>query len=152
MDLYYLNNYRTEEQRAEMLRLEAAGICLFCPEHLGQDPNHIPVLRSGHWTVTPNRYPYKGTRRHLMLIPDEHVTDLVDLSPTAQQDFWSVLGWLRDEYKMTYYGLGARNGDARFTGGTIRHLHVHVVVGDVDDPRHEPVRMKLSSRPKADRP
>jgi len=80
------------------------------------------------------------------MIPDDHVEDLVDLSPEALSDFWVALAWARNQYSPGHYGLGVRNGDPRFTGGTIRHLHVHLVVGDVDDPQHEPVRMKLSSR------
>ena len=150
MPLYHLGNYRNAEQHAEMVRLEQAGICLFCPRHLGEDPAHRSVARTAHWTATPNRYPYRGTRHHLLLIPDEHVTDLADLSAEAREDFWAILRLVRDRYAITHYGLGVRNGDLRFTGGTIEHLHVHVVVGDVDDPDHEPVRMKFSSRPNPD--
>ena len=150
MTLYYLGNFRTEEQRAEMQRLEAAGICIFCPGQLPESPEQPVVLRTAHWTVRPNRYPYKGTQEHLLLIPNEHVTDLVELSPEAQQDFWQALAQVREKYALTYYGLGARNGDFRFTGGTIEHLHIHIVVGDVDNPDHEPVRIKLSSRPKSE--
>jgi diadenosine tetraphosphate (Ap4A) HIT family hydrolase len=147
VSLYYFGNHRSAEQLAEMVRLEADGTCLFCPEHLAEDAEHKSVLETAHWTVTPNRYPYKGTRLHLLLIPHEHVTDMVDLSAEAREDFWLALGRVRDHYAFTYYGLGVRNGDCRFTGGTVHHLHVHLVVGDVDDPNHEPVRMKLSSRP-----
>ena len=149
MSLYYLGNYRTEEQRAEMLRLENAGVCIFCPEHLTRDSGQVSILRTTHWTVTPNRYPYKGAREHLLLVPDEHVVDLVDLSSKAQRDFWTALGWVREHFTMTHYGVGIRNGDCQFTGGTIRHVHVHVIVGEVEDALHEPVRMKLSSLPRS---
>jgi ATP adenylyltransferase len=145
--LYYLGNHRSPEQLAEMVRLESGGICLFCPEHLANDVAHPTLLATEHWSVTPNRYPYKGTRLHLLLIPREHVTDMIDLSAEARADFWVALGRVRDHYALTYYGLGARNGDCRFTGGTVQHLHIHLAVGDVDDPEHQPVRMKLSSRP-----
>jgi diadenosine tetraphosphate (Ap4A) HIT family hydrolase len=145
--LYHLGNNRTEQQLADMLRLEAAGVCVFCPEHLAQDPDQPTLHRTPQWTVTPNEFPYAGTALHLLLVPDEHVTDLLDLSAAAQADFWAALGWVRDHYSLTYYGLGSRNGDCRYTGGTIYHVHVHVIVGDVADPGHEPVRLKLSSRP-----
>ena len=143
MTLYYLGNGRTDEQLAEMRRLEAEGICLFCPGQLNRQVLH----RTPQWTVTSNDFPYRGTRLHLLLVPDEHVTDLVDLSAEAQRDFWSALAWVRDHHGLAHYGVAARNGRCEFTGGTIRHVHVHVVQGDVDDPRHEPVRVKLSSRP-----
>jgi ATP adenylyltransferase len=107
------------------------------------------VLReTPHWIVTPNRFPYGGTKTHLLLVPTAHVTDLLDLPAEAQADYWSVLGWVRDHLNLEYYGLAARNGDCRYTGGTISHVHVHVLVGDVEDPEHQPVRVRLSSRPR----
>jgi len=142
MSLYYLGNARSEEQRAYMRELEADGVCLFCPERMAADPEQEILHRTGHWTVTPNKFPYAGTTLHLMLVPDEHVTDLLDLSGAAQQDFWAALRWVRDRYELTYYGLGARNGECRHTGGTIAHVHVHVIVGD---PAAGPVRFKVSS-------
>jgi ATP adenylyltransferase len=127
-----------------MAALEAAGTCLMCPDGIADHGFEI-VLATPHWTVTPNEYPYPGTRLHLMVIPREHVSDLVDLSPAAQADFFAVLGQVRDRFGLTYYGLGVRCGDCRYTGATIRHLHAHILVGD---PETGPdVRMRLSSRP-----
>jgi len=140
---YYLGNSRGDVQSDYMRQLEAEGRCLFCP---GQET--LAVLhKTTPWTIVPNRFPYRGTRLHLMLVPDEHVVDMIDLSPAAREDFWSALAWIRERYDLTYYGLAARNGDPRFTGGTIRHLHIHVVVGDVEDPDFEPIRVRMSSRP-----
>jgi ATP adenylyltransferase len=143
--LYCLANSRTEEQRADMVRLEEAGLCLFCPEVLRAE--HEVLHETAHWTVTPNRFPYRGTALHLLVVPKEHVTDLLDLSVAAQADYWPVLSWVRDRFGLTHYGLAARNGDCAYTGGTISHVHVHVLVGDVEDPDHQPVRVRLSSRP-----
>jgi len=142
MPLYYLGNFRSDAQRDEMVRLEGAGICIFCPDHRAAG-----LWRRDGWAVLHNDFPYRGTVRHLLLVPDDHVADLVDLSAEAQQGFWGALRWVRDHFGLSHYGLGARNGDPARTGGTIYHVHVHVVVGDADDPHHEPVRMKLSSRP-----
>jgi ATP adenylyltransferase len=147
MPLYYPQNYRNDDQRAEMLRLSAAGICIFCPEHLGDNPAQSVIARLSRWTITRNRYPYQGTREHLLLIPDEHVTDLVHLSEQTRNDFWPALDWAHRRHAPAHYGIGIRNGDMRFTGGTVEHLHVHFLVGDADDPQHQPVRMKFSSRP-----
>ena len=146
MSLYYTGNSRTEEQLAQMLELEAAGVCIFCPEHLS---NYRPIVhKTTLWTVTTNRFPYRGTQLHYLLLPDEHVDDLVDLSPESHADFWTALRWARDEHGLTYYGLASRNGDCAFTGATIRHVHVHLVQGDVENPEHTPVRVKLSSHPR----
>jgi dihydrofolate reductase/diadenosine tetraphosphate (Ap4A) HIT family hydrolase len=142
--LYYEGNYRTVEQLEDMRRLEAEGVCVFCPEHRDQ----VDVLhREPQWTVVPNKFPYRGTRLHLLLVPDEHVADLADLSTPAQASFWPTLQWVREHYGLMHYGIAVRNGDPRYSGGTIRHLHVHLLQGDVDNPQHDPVRVKLSSRP-----
>jgi ATP adenylyltransferase len=143
--LYHPGNARTAEQLADMARLEADGVCIFCPGPLRADEAQEVLWESDSWTVTPNEFPYAGTAHHLLLIPHEHVEDLVDLSPSAQAGFWAALTWVREHFDLRHYGLAARNGDCRFTGGTISHVHVHVIVGDVDDPDHRPVRVKLSS-------
>jgi ATP adenylyltransferase len=140
MSLYYLGNARNEEQLNEMRQFEADGVCIFCPDHLGEGLRI--VHRTALWTVTPNEYPYNGTQMHYMLVPDEHVDDLTKLSADAQQDYWAALAWATKG--LTYYSLAARNGDCRYTGGTIEHVHVHVLQGD---PALDPVRVKLSSAP-----
>jgi ATP adenylyltransferase len=145
MPLYHLGNHRSDEQLARMRQLEAAGICLFCPGTIEARTDRL--LSTPQWTVLPNDFPYRGTRLHLLLVPREHVADLVDLSPEAQADLWPTLAQVRERYHLDYYGLGARNGDPRYTGGTVEHLHLHLIVGDVEDPGHQPVRLKLSSRP-----
>jgi ATP adenylyltransferase len=146
MSFYCFENNRSPEQLAEMRSLEERGLCLFCPEGLRQHERQQILLRTSHWTVTPNEFPYPGTSLHLLLVPHEHATDLLDLPPGAQQDFWVALRAVRDRYGLGYYGLGVRNGDCRFTGATIRHVHAHVLAGDpaADAP---PVRMRFSSRP-----
>jgi ATP adenylyltransferase len=148
VSLYFLNNFRTTTQLEDMRRMEAAGVCVFCPEHLSQDP--LVVQRFPQWTVVPNAFPYRGARLHLLLVPDEHVADLADLSPQGQAGFLPALSWVRNTYGLEYYGIAARNGLCEYTGGTIRHVHVHVLQGEVDDPHHDPVRVKLSSRPDID--
>jgi len=144
VSLYCFENVRTAEQRAEMARLDAAGICLFCPEHLARHEQQRIVLSTRHWTVTPNRFPYPGTSLHMLLIPDQHARDLLELSDEVRADFWVALAAVAEANELRYYGLGARNGDCRFTGATIEHVHVHVLVGS-DDAGAPPVRMRFSA-------
>ncbi|MEO5878303.1 MAG: HIT family protein [Streptosporangiaceae bacterium] len=144
MSFYCLDNHRTPEQLAEMQRLDAAGICLFCPQGLRTHENQKIVHNSAHWSVTPNTYPYQGAALHLLLVPHEHVTDIADLSEPAQVDFFTVLRLLRKTYELDHYGLGIRNGDCRYTGGTIRHTHVHLLVGGTQ-PGAPPIRFRFSS-------
>ena len=147
MSLYYLGNSRATDQLNEMRQLEAEGKCLFCPEQLDTHPAQRVLNKINGWSITENRYPYKGARLHLLLIPTLHVSDILSLPPKLLADFWVALTWVKSAYALEFYGLGVRCGDCKYTGGTIQHLHVHVIVGDIENPGHEPVRLKLSSRP-----
>jgi ATP adenylyltransferase len=147
MDLYCFENYRTAEQLAEMRRLDAEGVCLFCPDTLRQHGRQRILLETAHWIVTPNDFPYKGTALHLLMIPREHAIDLLDLATEAHQDFWAALHMIRSQFDLKYYGLGVRNGECRFTGATIAHVHIHILVGETESYDDTPVRMRFSSRP-----
>src|ERR1700729_2073004 len=140
-----MENFRTAEQLAQMQRLEAAGVCLFCPEELGRHPGAAAFLRTEHWTVMPNDFPYAGTSLHLMLIPRQHAGDLLELGAAAQADFFAALAAAREHYGFGHYGLGVRNGDCRYTGATIVHLHAHVVVAPPEP--EAVVRMRFSAHP-----
>lgn len=146
MPLYYLENSRNDEQRAKMVQLEEEGVCLFCPDHLYSTNDQEVLRQTTYWSVMPNRYPYRGARLHLLLTPTEHVSDILALPAAALADFWIALQWVSDHYRLTFYSFAARCGDCRYTGGTIEHVHVHVIVGDVEDVQHVPIRMKLSSK------
>ncbi len=148
MTLYCTDNYRTDEQLAEMRRLEAAGICLFCPASLREHASQEIAFETRHWAVTPNAFPYRGTRLHLLIVPHQHASDLLDLGDEALADFWAALRQVRERYGLDYYGLGVRNGNCSFTGATIAHVHAHVLVGDPDLAAEAPVRMRFSSRPR----
>jgi ATP adenylyltransferase len=146
VSLYCFENARTDEQLAEMRRLDAEGVCLFCPEGLARHARQQVLFRTRHWTVTPNEFPYPGTSLHLLLVPDQHAADLLDLTEEVRQDFWQALRAVADRHQLGHYGLGVRNGDCRFTGATIAHVHAHVLVGDTHAPGAPPVRMRFSSR------
>jgi diadenosine tetraphosphate (Ap4A) HIT family hydrolase len=139
-----MENFRTADQLAEMQRLEAAGICLFCPEELGRHAGAAAFLRTEHWTVMPNDFPYAGTSLHLMLIPHQHASDLLELGTAAQSGFFTALAAAREHYGFGHYGLGVRNGDCRYTGATIAHLHAHVLVAPPDP--EAVVRMRFSAQ------
>lgn len=139
-----MDNHRTAEQLADMEELEARGLCLFCPDGLAEHGRQRVLWETSHWSITPNEFPYKGTALHLLLVPRQHVGDILDLDEAARADFWTALGWVRDRYELTYYGLGVRNGDCRYTGATIAHLHAHVVVAPPDP--EAVVRMRFSAQ------
>jgi ATP adenylyltransferase len=151
VSLYYLPNARGADQRQRMVDLEKAGICIFCPQHLGKEllgevSNEV-IFRLGGWALVKNKYPYPGALHHFMLVPREHVGSALDLSGKAKIEYWDALERTVQEYGLTYWGEGSRNGEPAHTGATIRHYHVQLVVADPDY-EGEPVRLYLGSSPK----
>ncbi len=145
--LYYLGNARYEQQRERMEQLEMQGRCIFCPGQASPQDEELVVHRSLHWDVRRNAYPYKGAKVSLLVIPHLHVDDPVDLPDPVLAEFWQVLRWAREHYQLQAYGLAARCGLCAYTGGTITHVHLHLLAGDPDADPFTPVRVKLSSRP-----
>lgn len=84
------------------------------------------LRRSKHWTVVANDYPYAGASDHFLLIPAEHVTTVLHLSPQAQMDLWELIFDLAAE--LPHFSLLVRNGDAAYTDASVAHLHLHLVV------------------------
>lgn len=147
--LYYLGNSRSPAQTADMVALEAEGVCILCPPYILE--RKTVLHQTQWWFVTTNDFPYRHgkdgppAQLHLLLSPKSHVEDLLDLESRALDDFWDAMFWVRSEYELAHYAIGSRNGVAEYTGATIRHVHVHVAVGDPH--ATEPLRLKISSRP-----
>lgn len=146
---YNFDTARHESQLQQMKDLAKRGVCAFCYANIQTEQREPIELETDHWVVKKNDYPYEGTRHHLMLIPKEHVKTFGDLSVAAQQDFAHTIPKIEQQWKLTSYALGMRSGDFRFNGGSVEHLHAHIVVGDTGKTDHEPVRFKMSSRPKS---
>ena len=147
---YHIEAGRTPEQIAKMKQLQESGICAFCPEHLGEQHDNPIEFQTEHWVVTKNDYPYDHTQLHLLLIPKLHVTTLNELGADARAEFLDVVVKIEQRWKLPSYALAMRIGDPRYNGGSVEHLHAHIIVGYRDPEKHQPVRMKLASIPKDD--
>lgn len=132
--MYNLDNAPDPERRARMEQLAEQGICIFCPPHVD---GRGETTKRGLWQVSLNEYPYEGTERHLLLSPRRHVTSLMMLTSAEEIDFWEALHVM---FGSDHFSLWVRNGDTRYTGATIEHLHVHVVTSDGSTP----IRVSLS--------
>ncbi len=138
---------RTPEQARQMKDLAARKVCAFCPENILTETRTPIDMETDHWFVKENDYPYKDTKLHLLLIPKEHAKSVADLSAKAQTDFIDVVVQVEKHYNLTSYAVAMRSGDPRYNGGSVEHLHAHIIVGDKTSA--EPVRFKVYSPPKA---
>lgn len=148
MSDYNFETARVDAQREKMKRLHDEGLCAFCPEHFDEFHDHPVEFKTDHWLVTKNDYPYDHTSLHLLVIPNEHVASVAELSHAAQAEYMEVIAKVEKHFKLTTYGVAMRAGDFRYNGGSVKHLHAHVIVGDFSDPaNHHHIRVKLSSVP-----
>jgi diadenosine tetraphosphate (Ap4A) HIT family hydrolase len=146
MAYYNENAAHGPEHLEEMKRLNKKGICIFCPEHIHEDKEKLE-LETDHWMVKNNAFPRPHTLINLLFIPKQHVNTISKLSAPAQAELMPLISKFEKKLKLKSYAIVIRSGDMRYNGGSLEHLHVHLVVGDTDSPEHEPVRYKLSSRP-----
>ncbi|HEX8103985.1 MAG TPA: dihydrofolate reductase [Solirubrobacteraceae bacterium] len=142
--LYDEGAAREEDQRERMRRLDAAGVCVFCPPHAREEQPDPPARSGEHWYVTRNRYPYPGTAAHYLIIPHRHVTAFDELPDAAGAELWAMRRWLKERLAPLATATVERSGDMRLNGGSIAHLHTHFVALGADP--EQTVRFRVSRR------
>src|SRR5450432_3999425 len=94
---------------------------------LGDDAAALIIHRSPLSYLLLNRYPYNPG--HLLAVPFRNVSDLTDLSAAERADLMDeiILGKdiLRTAIKPDAFNLGFNLGAS--AGGSIAHLHAHIV-------------------------
>ena len=144
-----LKNARGPQQLEAMEGILQDGVCPFCVESLAKY-HKKPILEEGqYWLVTENQWPYENTLFHLLMIAREHVTTLADFGEKAGPAF-AELGILATKYLGIFNtdtaALGMRIGDPAQTGGTVDHLHAHLMKLDPEAPQGTKLRMKLGEK------
>jgi ATP adenylyltransferase len=141
--LYNLDAARDEAQRAYMEELEEAGICVFCPEHVARY-HPKPVEQTGeHWYVTRNGYPYEGAAAHYLIVARRHVASFEELPDEAGAELWQIRRGLKGQLAPLAMATVERSGDMRFNGGSVAHLHVHLVA--LEETPARTVRFRVSA-------
>jgi ATP adenylyltransferase len=94
---------------------------------LGDDREALIVHRSALGYLMLNRFPYNPG--HLLAIPYREVSDLADLDLAEQADLMGLLVFaqklLRATHRPDAFNIGFNLG--RPAGGSIEHLHGHIV-------------------------
>jgi ATP adenylyltransferase len=125
--LYDIDAARSQAQRRRMRELEADGICVFCPEHVAEHQPE-PIEHTGeHWYVTRNHYPYEGARSHHLIVARRHVRSFDELPDEAGAELWSIKRMLKARLEPAAIATVERSGNMLYNGGSVAHLHVHLV-------------------------
>ncbi len=142
--LYSLEAARSEDQRRYMQQLAAAGICIFCPQHVAQQQRE-PIERSGqHWYVKKNDYPYEGALAHYLIVSQRHVLSFEELPDEAGAELWALKRELKSRLAPVALATVERSGNMLYNGGSVAHLHVHVVA--LDAAPSATVRFRVSAQ------
>jgi len=141
-----LKNARVEDQYRIMEAAQQKGVCPFCPDQFSESDLR-PIIKQGdYWHIRENRWPYKNTRAHFLIIHNIHVEKLSEISPEAAKELFSLTKWIEEEYEILGGGLCLRFGDISVNGGTVLHLHFHIITAEItdkEDPEYQKVRFKV---------
>lgn len=129
-DFVYMAHARVSEQLENMKRIQRDGVNPFEWKHF-TTYHREPVLRKGrYWLITPNDFPYEGTRLHLLLVYKYAVKYPSQTKPAAWAELREHLAWIEKTYRLKGGMVAMRFGEPSHTGGSVDHLHLHVIVGD----------------------
>lgn len=133
-----IDNSRGTDVTAALQKIEAEKICPFCGKDYLTKEHKKPILEeTGHWLATENRWPYKGSRNHLLFIHKKHADHLNQVSASAWNELKDLVDKMVSRFNIPGATLLLRFGDSRHTGGTVTHLHAQLISGDPD--KGEPV-------------
>lgn len=116
---------------------------------MGDDRAALIVHRTPLSYLVLNRFPYNPG--HLLAIPYREVSDLTDLTPAEQADLMAAIVFgekiLRAVLKPDAFNIGFNLG--RPAGGSIDHLHAHIVPRWAGDNNFMPVLGQTRILPQA---
>src|SRR3989338_9062492 len=119
-----LSNARNKKQKSRMEKINKDGVCPFCPENIIKY-HKKPIIKNGRWwALTENDFPYKGSSFHLLAIYKKHINNI-------------------SENKIKGASFFIRFGDTDYTGGTVEHLHAHLLSGGKKQKNKKSVQVKL---------
>jgi diadenosine tetraphosphate (Ap4A) HIT family hydrolase len=105
-----------------MLQDRAIGRCCFCTP----DDDEVVIYPGTYWRVVENKYPYKGTVHHLLIIPVRHFTAIHEASSSELQELHDIYQELATLYPSDAYSITYRNGKNNVVAGATQpHLHIH---------------------------
>jgi len=138
-----IDNAREADQKIVMQDIIDAGHCPFCQENL-KKYHKQPVLKEGKfWILTSNQWPYKFAKVHLLAIYKNHAENLAQIDPKSGVELLEFLQWAEKEYQILGGGWIMRFGDTNYSAGTVNHIHVQFIQPEINNPKFEPVRIKL---------
>lgn len=143
-----LGNARHEEQAKVMQDVGGNGNCPFCPEQLAMCHKQEILCENDYWLLTYNQWPYDNTDLHLMAISKKHINSLIEMEPGSAEALFDLMKYAEMRFDIDHGAICMRFGDINYTGATIGHLHVHLIVSTKNLPEGAKVKFKVGDKPK----
>ena len=140
------SEFHDDGQREVMKQIEKAGVCPFCRANLSTYHREPVLWENAGWLITKNDYPYKGSRYHLLLICRRHVDDVLQLNSSDYLDLREAINWVIRRWRIKGGTFLWRFGDISYNGASVRHLHVHIIVGAKKGQKTESLKVKVGYR------
>lgn len=128
-----IGNARNAEQKEIMKQIKKDGVCPFCREHFETYHTKPILFETEDWVITENAWPYENAKKHFLLVAKKHVTHPSQLELSAWKNLHECISRLESEYHMAQGTMLMRFGDSRYTGATVDHLHVQLVIAESND-------------------
>ena len=138
-----LNNARPGIYQKVIEDIHKSSICPFCPEHI-RNIHKNPIEEKNFWLVTDNMYPYRPTKRHLLIIHKKHIEHVNELSSETWSELFNIIKKASEKLKIDGGTFMMRFGDSKYTGSSVSHLHCHIVQSDPDHPEYDKTKGVLT--------
>lgn len=112
---------------ATLKEIKSAKVCPFCPKTFKWHTKPI-LRRTKNWLITENFNPYKNARYHFLIIGKSHKEGFRKLTQSDWRQISGLVRWAIEKYKLKGGGLVMRFGDSNYTGATVTHLHLHLII------------------------
>lgn len=114
-------------------------ICPFCEQNLLRHHPKEILFKNPGWIITENAWPYRGSKKHFLLIVRRHIENTEQMTPVLWTQLGSAYKKLCKDYSIKGSSLFMRSGDTRYTGATVRHLHAQIIVGSTRTKDNSPI-------------
>lgn len=129
--LLFIDKNSDRKEYSNVLKYDLAHhICPLCPNGL-HDSRRLKSLRG--WNLVFNEFPYAHTRVHLLIIPEAHKLNFIDLTADDMNAVRELTDWAIEKFQIVGGGLALRFGKLEYSGASVHHLHFHVIAPEVDE-------------------
>jgi diadenosine tetraphosphate (Ap4A) HIT family hydrolase len=112
-------------------------VCPFCNENLKKYHKNPILIEGKYWLATNNLYPYKNTLHHVIFINKEHIEHIEEVQAESWYELHSQIKQIAKERKIKGGSFLLRFGDTNFTGGSVSHLHAHLIQSNPEDETYD---------------